>query len=285
MVGTNSANVNKHIEEKFPLMNTNHANRRSSIALLNLPTNLTVFGSSDGLPFQVVGSARRRLSNVGDVVSKKISHTIGWRSVSASIELAVMQGSALCGQYIKSRLKRSGIFQKKLGLKRMRSGIMTSDSTVIAEVYPVLIALGAELEKMHPNLFVKIARQIGCGSFSTEQATSEAITDVSREMLRSGEMTWSKIVALYAVAGGIAVDCVRQGKPELIATIQRAMTEVLEEDLASWIQANGGWIALSTRCRSIEDDSMWQEQNIVSLTVLVTIFIGALVILIRVLVF
>ncbi|KAH0557248.1 hypothetical protein KQX54_002207 [Cotesia glomerata] len=213
--------------------------RRSSLSLLNLP---------DGLAFQgVAGSARRRLSNVSDVVSKKISDTIGWRSVSTNVELTVMQGSVLCGQYIKNRLKRSGIFQKKLGLKRMRSGAMMSSEglLVVSEVSPVLTSLGAELEKIHQKLYTNIARQIGAGSFSNEQTAMEAIADVSRELLRvGGEMTWGKIISLYSVAGGIAVDCVRQGKPEFIGAIQRAMTIVLKEDLASWIQANGGWVII-----------------------------------------
>lgn len=94
-------------------------------------------------------------------------------------------------------------------------------AVVVGEVYPELISVGAELEKMHPNLFNRIYRQIGCGSFSSEQSASEAIVDVSREMIRSGEMTWSKVIALYAIAGGIAVDCVRQGKPEYLPAIQR----------------------------------------------------------------
>lgn len=142
----------------------------------------------------------------------------------------------------------------------------------VGEVYPELISVGAELEKMHPNLFNRVARQIGCGSFSSEQSASGAIVDVSREMIRNGEMTWSKVIAIYAIAGGIAVDCVRQGKTEYLLAIQRGasksgsktqafataemirnafllgMKDVLEDDLATWIQANGGWVRQSRLC-------------------------------------
>ncbi|KAG8035852.1 hypothetical protein G9C98_002978 [Cotesia typhae] len=232
--------------------------RRSSLSLLNLP---------DGLAFQgVAGSARRRLSNISDVVSKKISDTIGWRSVSTNLELTVIQ--------------------KKLGLKRMRSGGMMSSEglVVVSEVSPVLTNLGAELEKIHPKLYTNIARQIGAGSFSNEQTTMEAIADVSRELLRGGQMTWGKIISLYSVAGGIAVDCVRQGKPEFIGVIQRAMTIVLEEDLASWIQANGGWIGLSNKCRTSIDSDTWHKRN--TLIVLVsTMLIMGLALLIRIFIF
>ncbi|KAK0088510.1 hypothetical protein PV325_011811 [Microctonus aethiopoides] len=245
--------------------------RRSSFAL-SLPANL------------VVDSARRRLSNVSDAVSRKISHTIGWRTVSSSNELIVRQGSALCGQYIRNRLKRSGIYQRKLGLKRMRSALMSNDLSVIDDVFPMLIHLSNELEKMHPNLFKRVARQVGCGHFSNEQTASDVITDIAREILRCGAMTWCKIVALYAVTGSVAIDCVRQGKAEFIPSIQCAMTEVLEEDLAMWIQANGGWSGLSTHCRTVEQDCAWQERGIVTLIICSTILICFISIILRILI-
>ncbi|XP_060811587.1 uncharacterized protein LOC132904836 isoform X2 [Bombus pascuorum] len=247
--------------------NTGQPYRRHSLAL-SLHSNLAAFplpNNQEASPFHVVDSARRRFSNVSDVVSRKISHTIRWRTVSASIELTVSQGSSLCAQYIRNRLKRSGIFHRKLGLKRMRSAMLLPGGAVVGEVYPELVSVGAELEKMHPNLFNRVARQIGCGSFSSEQSASEAIADISREMIRNGEMTWSKVIALYAVAGGIAVDCVRQGKPEYLPAIQRGMTDVLEEDLAAWIQANGGWSALATRYRPVTKETTWYSRKLIFL--------------------
>ena len=67
--------------------------RRNSLAL-SLHSNLAAFpvpNNQEISPFHVVDSARRRFSNVSDVVSRKISHTIRWRTVSASIELTVSQ--------------------------------------------------------------------------------------------------------------------------------------------------------------------------------------------------
>lgn len=83
-------------------------------------------------------SARRRLSNVSDVVSRKLSSTIGWKSPPIPTHDIVMQGKCLCGQYIRSRLKRSGIFNKKLGLQRLRSIIGTPAAHVVREVFPAL---------------------------------------------------------------------------------------------------------------------------------------------------
>ncbi|KAK9303736.1 hypothetical protein QLX08_004621 [Tetragonisca angustula] len=249
--------------------------RRNSLAL-SLHSNLAAFplpNNQEVSPFHVVDSARRRFSNVSDVVTRKISHTIRWRTVSASIELTVSQGSSLCAQYIRNRLKRCGIFHRKLGLKRMRSAMLLPGGAVVGEVYPELVSVGAELEKMHPNLFNRVARQIGCGSFSSEQSVSEAVVDISREMIRNGEMTWSKVIALYAVAGGIAVDCVRQGKPEYLPAVQRGMTDVLEEDLAAWIQANGGWTALVTRYRPTTKETMWYSRKLIFLFLFAMLFV------------
>lgn len=83
-------------------------------------------------------SARRRLSNVSDVVSRKLSTTIGWKSPAIPTQDIIMQGKCLCGQYIRSRLKRSGIFNKKLGLQRLRSIIGTPAAHVVREVFPAL---------------------------------------------------------------------------------------------------------------------------------------------------
>lgn len=83
-------------------------------------------------------SARRRLSNVSDVVSRKFSSTIGWKSPPIPTHDIVMQGKCLCGQYIRGRLKRSGIFNKKLGLQRLRSIIGTPAAHVVREVFPAL---------------------------------------------------------------------------------------------------------------------------------------------------
>lgn len=84
-------------------------------------------------------SARRRFSNVSDVVTRKLSSTIGWKLPSAiPTQDLVTQGKCLCGQYIRNRLKRSGLFTKKLGLQRLRSIIGTPSAHIVREVFPAL---------------------------------------------------------------------------------------------------------------------------------------------------
>ncbi|XP_033228075.1 uncharacterized protein LOC117179949 [Belonocnema kinseyi] len=83
----------KIFEDSFHSLNSNSNSnatsrtyyRRSSLAT-SLHANLLGPPNPD-----VVGSARRRLSNVSDVVSRKISRTMGWKLVSVPVELTVSQ--------------------------------------------------------------------------------------------------------------------------------------------------------------------------------------------------
>ncbi|XP_069692803.1 bcl-2-related ovarian killer protein isoform X2 [Periplaneta americana] len=194
-------------------------------------------GSADG------GSTRRRFSNVSDAVSRKLSNTIGWRTTPVPTQEVVEQGKSLCGQYIRNRLKRSGVFNRKCGLQRLGS----SGGGVVRDVFPELASLGQELERMHPKLYTAVARQAspspGCGALGSEKAAGVVLSAVARELLKA-DVTWGKVVSLFAVAGGLAVDCVRQDHPEYLPSLMEAMGEVLEEELAAWIVGNGGWTAL-----------------------------------------
>lgn len=199
----------------------------------SLHSNILSSGfSSSGVEF----NARRRFSNVSDVVSRKLSNTIGWRTNSLPTTDIVDQGKSLCGLYVRTRLKRSGVYSRKCGLTRLRNAH-------VREVFPRLLALGHELERMHPNLYVGIARQASSTPIlGSEKHVAEILVTVARELMKI-EVNWAKVVSLFAVAGGLAVDCVRQGHPEYITPLIEAFTEILEDELASWVVNNGGWVS------------------------------------------
>ena len=85
-------------------------------------------------------SARRRLSNVSDAVTRKLSSSIGWSKSAVPREI-ILQGKCLCSQYIRLRLKRSGIYNKKLGLQRLRSIVGTSSVHVVRDIFPALLVV------------------------------------------------------------------------------------------------------------------------------------------------
>lgn len=162
-------------------------------------------------------SARRRLSNVSDVVSRKLSSTIGWKSPPIPTHDIILQGKCLCGQYIRSRLKRSGIFNKKVGLQRLRSIIGTPAAHVVRDVFPALnyvcwliklcrmikeiinvhisSKIGEELERMHPKLYTSVTRQISRkagGELSSPESAQVLLSSVARDLFRN-DITWGKV--------------------------------------------------------------------------------------------
>lgn len=50
-------------------------------------------------------------------------------------------------------------------------------------------------------------------------------------------------MSLYAVAGALAVDCVRHGHPAMVHTIVECMGEFVRKSLVSWLKRRGGWVS------------------------------------------
>ncbi|XP_065163484.1 bcl-2-related ovarian killer protein homolog A-like isoform X2 [Atheta coriaria] len=199
--------------------------------------------------------AKRRFSNVSDAVSRKLS-TIGWRMPSVPPEEVIAQGRVLCGQYIRNRLKRSGIFSKKLGLYRLRSMVGTSSALIVRDVFPGLIAAGTELERQYPKVYNNVARQASHtpgGVLISEKAAAALLASIGHDLFKT-EITWGKVVSIFAVAGALGVDCVCQGHPEYLHGLMEGMVEVLEDDLGDWIATNGGWSGFAQHCKSEDDE-------------------------------
>ena len=94
---------------------------------------------------------------------------------------------------------------------------------------------------MHPKLYTGVTRQAssipGGGILTTDKAVDNVIT-VGKEMFRT-DITWAKVVSLFAVAGGLAVDCVRQGRPEYLQCVIESTGEVLDNEVFWWIAIYG----------------------------------------------
>ncbi|KAK7144677.1 hypothetical protein R3I94_010941 [Phoxinus phoxinus] len=157
----------------------------------------------------------------------------------------VSQSKVLCRDYIHSRLHRAGI-----GWSKPEHG-----SGTLAEVSSVLLWLGDELEYLRPNVYRNVARQLNI-TIASESIVSDAFLAVAAEIFSTEEnrtglqregVTWGKIVSLYAVAGALAVDCVRHGYPAMVHTIVDCMGEFVRKSLVSWLKRRGGWADI-TKC-------------------------------------
>lgn len=104
---------------------------------------------------------------------------------------------------------------------------------------------------MHPRTYSNISRQVSRstgGEFQTVDTAPLIISAIARYLFKS-DITWSKIISLYALTGGIAVDCVRQGHPEYLPKLVEGLGEVIEDELVPWINDNGGWLGLNSHVK------------------------------------
>ncbi|XP_019552736.1 bcl-2-related ovarian killer protein [Aedes albopictus] len=226
-------------------------------------------------PSSTASLARRRLSNVSDVVTRKLSSTIGWKQPVLPSQDIITQGKCLCGQYIRCRLKKSGVFNRKLGLQRIRSIVGTPTIHVVREVFPALLSVGEELERMYPRVYNGVARQlsrIGRGELKTPETAPVLLSAIARDLFRS-DITWGKVVSLFAIAGGLSVDCVRQGHPDYLPKLIEGVADVIEDELVTWISENGGWVGLANKVRPPQEEITFTGRCFVGAGLLVCLFI------------
>nr|BAG06937.2 BCL2-related ovarian killer a [Carassius auratus] len=147
----------------------------------------------------------------------------------------VSQSKVLCRDYIHSRLHQLGSDGLNQSMDPEEHWLRCRQSSVV----------GDELEYLRPNVYRNVARQLNI-SISSESIVSDAFLAVAAEIFSTG-VTWGKIVSLYAVAGALAVDCVRQGYPAMVHTIVDCMGEFVRKSLVSWLKRRGGWVDI-TKC-------------------------------------
>ncbi|KAM4727725.1 bcl-2-related ovarian killer protein homolog B [Anableps anableps] len=145
----------------------------------------------------------------------------------------VSQSKALCRDYILSRLNQNGLGWSKTEIN------FSPPNAALAEVSLVLLCLGDELECIQPSLYRNVARQLNI-SVAMENVVSDAFLSVATEIFAAG-ITWGKVVAMYAVAGALAVDCVRQGHPITVHIIVDSLGQFVRKFLVPWLKRRGGW--------------------------------------------
>ncbi|NP_001139563.1 BCL2 family apoptosis regulator BOK S homeolog [Xenopus laevis] len=152
----------------------------------------------------------------------------------------VSQGKAICRDFIQARLQRAGF-----GWSKPEHGMSNTSGSRLAEVSTTFLRLGDELEYMRSTVYRNIARQLNI-SLTSETILSDAFLAVAAEIFTAG-ITWGKVVSLYAVAAGLAVDCVKQSQPALVLTIVDCLGEFIRKTLVTWLKRRGGWADI-TKC-------------------------------------
>ncbi|XP_032365322.1 bcl-2-related ovarian killer protein homolog A [Etheostoma spectabile] len=156
----------------------------------------------------------------------------------------VSQAKALCRDYIHSRLNRAGI-----GWSKPEHGLAASGGA-LGDISSVLLWLGDELEYLRPNVYRNVARQLNI-TVASESIVSDAFLAVAADIFSTGMCDLGKVVSLYAVAGALAVDCVRHGHPAMVHTIVDCMGEFVRKSLTSWLKRRGAGIDLVSSVSSV----------------------------------
>lgn len=106
----------------------------------------------------------------------------------------------------------------------------------------VMRTLGDEFERRYADVYqnMMITLQI------TPTTAYPTFLSVASELFRGNGnelmIKWGRIVALYAFAGALAVHCVRLEMPEQVNNIAEWVVTFVQNNLAQWISANGGWV-------------------------------------------
>uniref|UniRef100_A0A672SPL7 BCL2 family apoptosis regulator BOK b n=1 Tax=Sinocyclocheilus grahami TaxID=75366 RepID=A0A672SPL7_SINGR len=135
----------------------------------------------------------------------------------------VSQSKELCRDFIHSRI--------------LRKGLSWWNTSLSLSAYLNCFA-GDELECMRPYVYRNIASR---KCLRCKMDSSIAFKFCSWNCFYFQGITWGKVVAIYTIAAGLAVDCVHQGHPVMVHTIVDSLGEFVRRNLVPWLKKRGGW--------------------------------------------
>lgn len=107
--------------------------------------------------------------------------------------------------------------------------------------------MGEYLERTHPKVYTNVARQISSapfGELADGDAAAILLSTVARNLFKPNTIDWSRIISFFAVAGGLATDCVRQGHYDYLPRLVEVIPSIIDEYLLDWLMDHGGWLGL-----------------------------------------
>lgn len=172
---------------------------------------------------------------------------------SPKISEIMEQSRILCEDYIYWRLLNSGILTDG----DRDAADVGVDGGKLSDVSREIQLIGTRLESAHPQLFQNVSRQVNM-PLKTEAAVRRTLTSVGDFLFKHGAVTWARVVALLAIAAGVAAECVQNGHPELIGVVTSVFSDLVERHVAVWISRQGGWAELMKAFRLNKDTrNLW----------------------------
>lgn len=101
---------------------------------------------------------------------------------------------------------------------------------------------------MHPRVYSNLSRQLSRAPFGELQDADTApylLHATAKELFKGvNGINWGKIVSMFAICGGLAVDIVRQGHYDYLQRLIDGTADIIDEELVAWIGENGSWSGL-----------------------------------------
>ena len=150
---------------------------------------------------------------------------------------------------------------------------------VVREIFPIINEMGQELETMHPRLYANISRQISntpWGELTEPDTAPYLLHIVSKDLLKE-DINWGKVISLFCITGGLAVDCVQQGDYDYLQQLIDGFTDIIESEASHWLVENGGWLGLQDRLRPPQNELTLLGWMTISVSFLLVIYLIAII--------
>lgn len=93
-----------------------------------------------------------------------------------------------------------------------------------------------EFEELFTQAFSNLSSQLDI----TPDTAYHSFKSVMDEVFKDG-VNWGRVVGLFVFGGVLCVECVEKDMSNLVPRIADWMTIYLDENIATWIQSQGGW--------------------------------------------
>ncbi|XP_065829019.1 apoptosis regulator Bcl-2-like [Oscarella lobularis] len=114
-----------------------------------------------------------------------------------------------------------------------------------------------EIERRYNAEFASMCDRLPC----RPDTIRSTFSDVTREIFRDG-INYGRIASLFAFSGAFAVHGIKHGIHDMIAVVPILTADFVDEYLAEWIDAHGGWDGFVAHFRNhprIDRSTAWEK--------------------------
>lgn len=202
--------------------------------------------------------------NIGSTVWSILGKNGVSVNMNNNIEMNPTSTRYLAADYINYRLRKHG--------HTWRNAPPLQGET--NKIHRAMRTLADEFEERYQAEFSDMVRQL---NINPDIAYPTFIA-VAKELFIDG-INWGRIVALFAFAGAIAIECVEKDMEHLVDSIYDWISQYVQSNLDDWIKSQGDWAGLAEfyeKSPHTKDRSLWPSLGKMCLGAVGVLALGAL---------